>query len=209
MPDASWASHPDSDWRKALTAARKAGWSFRKFSDHAFGEITCPAGTHSMKIYSTGRGTQNVARDTLKLVTVKCEHRSDLPGTLAGLHSRLDKAERLIVAAETLIERDAVDARIQELLSEADTEVDAVTVDAVGREFDDLMDDARDLDRSLDPDFASRDPGGVLVEAQSETRQAAQTLRTVPKTHEDRDQLEARLASLQARIAACRARLAS
>ena len=207
MPDTSWARHSNTEWNKTLSAARDAGWSFQKFSSHAFGKISCPAGTHSKIIFSTGSGSENVARDTYRLITEKCEHRPDLPRTIGLLNARLDNAERLVTAAESLLDKGDVETKIQELLGEADSEVDEVATEALNERFDELVNEADAIERSLDAAVAQSEPAGLLAEASSEARDAKNTLRSIPKRHEHRDALIERLEAIQARITECRSRL--
>lgn len=207
MPDTSWAQHSNPEWQRALEAARDAGWSFQKFSSHAFGKISCPAGIHYKTIFSTGTGSDTVARDTYRMITEKCEHRLDLPETIGSLTARLERVERLVTAAETLLDRGDVETKIQELLGEAEAEVEGVATEALGQRFDQLVSEAEAIEHSLDPDVAQSEPAGLLAEAASEARGAKHALRSVPKRHEQRDALVTRLNAVQRRITECRFRL--
>lgn len=207
MPDTSWAQHPNPEWQRALEAARDAGWSFQKFSSHAFGKISCPAGIHSKIIFSTGTGSDTVARDTYRLITEKCEHRLDLPEAIGSLTARLERVERLVTAVETLLDRGDVETKIQELLGEVEAEVEAVAAEALDQRFDELVSEAEAIEHSLDPDLVHSEPADLLAEAASEARGANHALRSVPKRHEQRAALVARLDAVQRRITECRSRL--
>lgn len=95
----TWPEHPKPYWRDALSYARAHGWTFRKHSDHAFGEIRCAAGGCRVVIFSTGVAGESAAIGARKKVD-RCPHQSK--SVLESAERSLTDADRLLDAAESL-----------------------------------------------------------------------------------------------------------
>jgi hypothetical protein len=146
--DEEWPRHPKPWFRNALEKARRAGWLYRKNSSHSHGTLYCrdPAIGPCCKypVFSTGRAGENAAREVERLIS-RCQH--DLEkrrSALVNAEGQMVKAEKLIRAAEALVDRAhheqasaAAWARAVELVDLAGTsvhEVDAMLAHAVQEE---------------------------------------------------------------------------
>lgn len=124
-PTEAWPQHPEPCWRSTLDHARARGWSLKTFSGHAWGEVRCSSGQCTKKVYTTGKGSENVALGVRRLVD-RCPHQSGLSGRLDLVEDRLLKATRLVDAAEALAERGKVHERIEMLDAGAELLDDAL-----------------------------------------------------------------------------------
>ena len=124
-PTEAWPQHPEPCWRSTLDHARARGWSLKTFSGHAWGEVRCSNGHCTKKVYTTGKGSENVALGVRRLVD-RCPHQSGLSGRLDLVEDRLLKATRLVDAAEALAERGKVHERIEMLDAGAELLDDAL-----------------------------------------------------------------------------------
>ncbi len=122
----TWPEHPDAYWRVTLDHARRRGWSLRRFSGHAWGEIRCPSGACRKKVYTSGKSNENVARGVRRLVD-RCPHQVGFREVLDEIEERLVKAERLVDAAKALAGKGRVTEQLEllencvELLDEDDS----------------------------------------------------------------------------------------
>ena len=124
-PTEAWPQHPEPCWRSTLDHARARGWSLKTFSGHAWGEVRCSSGQCTKKVYTTGKGSENVALGVRRLVD-RCPHQSGLSGRLDLVEDRLLKATRLVDAAEALAERGKDHERIEMLDTGAELLDDAL-----------------------------------------------------------------------------------
>lgn len=136
----------------------------------------------------------------------KCGHGNSATANVHSAEIELTKADRLTSAAETLLKRGDVEARIEELLDNADSLVDQV---ALGKQFDDLVTRKQELTEDVDPDLRADPPRSLLDQAASRVRHVAKLLAGVPKRQPERVDLMERAESVRSRIADCRRRLAS
>lgn len=113
-PTDAWPEHPEPYWRGTLDRARSRGWSLKTFCGHAWGEVRCPNGQCTKKVYTTGKGSENVALGVRRMVD-RCPHQAGLSGVLDLVEDRLVKAARLVDAAEALAARGKAEERIEML----------------------------------------------------------------------------------------------
>lgn len=136
-PEQPWPAHPHAAWRASLEEARRQGWHLRVHSAHTFGTVHCRRGDDAsckVLIFTTGRATENVARQLAKKVS-RCPHRGvevqDSVVDLGAIGVRIGGANRLLDAATRLLDsRDEVD-RVAELLDIAEEQVAALLEAAV------------------------------------------------------------------------------
>ena len=131
--DAAWPRHPHKEWEETLAFARRCGWSLQTHSAHAFGTLRCPGGRCEIKVLSTGRGAESVARRARTKI-MRCPHVRDLSHWAVRAHDALTKSERLLEAAWALLQRDDAErefaqipddgrssmTRVDELISQID-----------------------------------------------------------------------------------------
>lgn len=201
--------HSNKEWQETLDLARLYGWPEpREARDHGGLILQCPAGDarHRIRVYSTGRGTENVARGFRKKIR-NCQHGPVAEATLGRIVQALDSAERWISAAEAQLS-----------LADAEHDLDLL-VEAIGASeellaeaeeaFDRLDRQSSELDEELeallgsprpDPSDLSDRAAGDLRDAELDLRDAP---RDAPQTQSLRDRykfLAGRLADVQARI---------
>ncbi|MFJ9369364.1 hypothetical protein ACIRRA_33770 [Nocardia sp. NPDC101769] len=116
-PEDVWPRHPSQCWRETLDYAREHGWRLVPHSGHTFGTLKCESGSCEFKIFSTGRGAENVARQARKDID-KCVHSATTTSALAVVDDLLRKANAMVEAAEAMLaKQQAEDAAL--LLDEA------------------------------------------------------------------------------------------
>lgn len=133
--DVSWPRHTNPEWRQTLKLAREHGWYFRPSDNHIFGKLQCrdaPEGQRCQQVvFSSGKGTENVAISTRQKID-RCPHavvESDealaaAPMTIGQIATTLEKAERLLRAAQSCHNEANHRAKCEELLVEADASLD-------------------------------------------------------------------------------------
>lgn len=110
--DRQWPKHPATEWRETLEMARNAGWFLMLNSDHSWGAITCNPDLDrdsrcGITVFSTGKGTESVARSFRKKID-RCRHPKKLESSTVDracfdrAQSHVQKAQRLVTAAERL-----------------------------------------------------------------------------------------------------------
>lgn len=134
-PDDEWPPHPHPEWRETLTHARSRGWRLTPHSGHSFGTLACEQGVCRITIFSTGKGSENVARTTRQDVE-RCAHGAAVGDLLSSVDDRLAKAENLVSAAEAMLAKQKAENAIV-LLEDADELLEAVWDD-----FSRLVDEA-------------------------------------------------------------------
>lgn len=138
-PADQWPKHPGSETRKALLAARREGWWLRPAGPraHIYGTLTCRApedgvrlgeGNCRLPVFSTaGPGDEDTAH-VIRKQLAGCQHEDPTsetadrevdPDRLWAAHRHMDAAEKLIAAAERLLQRQGHLDRVEELLTEA------------------------------------------------------------------------------------------
>lgn len=170
-----WPPHSQSWWRETLSLAQEWGWTLET-SGH-WGVIRCPAKICNVRIYSSGIGSENPARDARKRIT-RCQHDPTASSVLAKIEDLLIKTSRLIDAAESLSAKDATEERA-EMLGSAEEALDG---GALWDEFGRLVDDAeRHKDNALaafaEVGLEPVDPKAALDLADGRVRQARTDLR--------------------------------
>ena len=156
LADDDWA-HTDKEWRETLEIARDLGWSCRKTSNHNIRYLECPDRVCKQIVYSTGNGTENVARGTRNKVRA-CPHRN-IAAPLAAVRELLVHAERFLTAAEAMLAQDKAEDRManaleladsaDELIKEAERELESVSSQACDDEHlaakvEHMLDEAMD-----------------------------------------------------------------
>lgn len=111
--------HANKEWQKVLDLAHKLGWPDPiKARDHVDLILCCPGSgedqCNKIKIYSTGRGAESVAKSALRKVK-QCPH-GNQQDILVKVERALEAAERLISAVELRIERHEIQEEFNELL---------------------------------------------------------------------------------------------
>jgi hypothetical protein len=99
-----WPTHTHPEWRRTFEQARSAGWWFKPLTGHGFGILACSpsdgrADTCAIAVFSTGRGAENVARQTRGKI-VSCTHAAR---TDEQASPSLERAEVLLASAERLL----------------------------------------------------------------------------------------------------------
>ena len=203
-----WPPHSQSWWRETLSLAQEWGWTLET-SGH-WGVIRCPAKICNVRIYSSGIGSENPARDARKRIT-RCQHDPTASSVLAKIEDLLIKTSRLIDAAESLSAKDAAEERA-DILSMAEEALDG---GASWDEFGRLLDDAeRHNDDALaaftEVSLEPMAPDAALDLADGRVRQARTDLRTkrlptgrVRSLDDYARELRARIVAAQAASAAC------
>lgn len=213
MGETSW-SHDNKEWQKTLDLARELGWPApAQTKDHPQLILHCPGKNPQCKvrIYSTGEGTETVAISSRRKVR-NCSHR-DLAQPLVAIKSALDGAERMLDAADKLLnlenarqsEQAVLDAL--ESLAVADerlAEVDALFEAAVKE----LADASTAIDETVAAEDASKSAQELTNEAGSRLRTAKLVLRDqIPKRHAAAEAFKERHAELSDRLKQVRSRL--
>jgi hypothetical protein len=169
-PDEQWPAHNHAWWRKALAEARRARWHLLKLDGHSWGKVVCsrtiPDEAHEKVVFSTGRGSENVARDLTRMVR-RCRHPRDgeRDEDLRPAIQLLDGAERLLDAASKCLSHQAheeraaqLEVRALELLELAEANLaeaarEAGVADRLEDEFDRLVDEARAAEAQAQSDL--------------------------------------------------------
>lgn len=201
-----WPNHPLAEWRETMVIAKEAGWTFVTARGHIFGTLSCPAELCTRKVFKSGKGAENVARDTRRLIE-KCPHRPEVESAVIRVTLLLANADRLTSGVEVLIRRGQLDAEIEELLTEATQQLDEA--ESIARQFDEAV----RLSGQLEQDAAEVLQGVSAVEAMGSAsaslRQARLELRSVPTRVPEKDGLRRRLSQLEVRADRLRALLRS
>lgn len=193
-----WPRHDKQWFRDALGKARRQGWLYKVLTNHGVGVVYCQDPRQdpddepcTFAVYSTGRAGESAARELVRLVD-RCPHMppADRP-PLAQAEHHLDSAERLLEAAEALIEKlrheDAATeawAMATELLDQVEASTDEVEglmsrAAREDREAQAAAGDADDLLRSLD--HVAETPASAVEAAEYEVHQAQATLKDLPQ----------------------------
>lgn len=210
--DTSW-DHDNPEWQKTLDMARQFGWPAPvKQSNHKILWLRCSAKACSIRIFSTGAGTETKAigfRTKIK----NCAHR-DLTRPVTAVRTALDGAEMLIDASDRLLDLVDAEGHVEMLLANLDeaedqlSEIEAQFDDAAKR-YDDAQAAVADSSAGQTSTSAADEaPTALTQKAGSELRSARLTLRDeVPRAHPDWTSLHARHGELTERLAKTRARL--
>lgn len=217
-----WPRHPESWWREALPKAQQAGWWLEKYvgtSKHRWAKLKCRRtddrddAVCTIRVDSSGKGAENVARDVPKKIK-NCPHRSeDLDSPDAALQrarERLDDARALLEAVERLLEQRGAVAHARELFLdalEAGDEVERLVDAAMGSESsaaDDLAIAEEELalvsGGSADPVDGLTAVDGVLDRAQDALTSIPPKIKEARAVRADLDRLRDRAATLRGRI---------
>ena len=210
MSAADWPTHNATAWQAVLDRACALGWPAPAWTkNHPQIKLVCPAGDPkcTIRIYSTGKGTETVAVQSLRGVE-RCPHRN-IVGDIVRVDDALCSADRFVRAAETLIKRGEISAKLDELMQLIDESLDVAEAQ-MELEFDDLTttldshtQEAREL---LDADPDAVPPAEPLQKAGQHIREAMKRLARLPKKNGDVVERKERLAVLSARREAAAAR---
>ncbi len=201
-------SHTKKEWQETLDLARMYGWKSKPVSDHGGLRLSCPTGVHTIRVYSTADGTENVARS--KRNTIKsCEHRN-IADAVDRLELKLTDADRMLKAAEALAQKADAESRMQhaiEMLDEADQHLSEAEsmFDAASAS----LGQANTAIEQAPEDDVSAGGDKLLRGAGSRVREVTLTLRDLPSKHERVQSLSAWCDELRGRVDALRARPAS
>lgn len=181
-----WPRHDNKAWQAVLDRIRVLGWPRPEWtSNHPTLVMDCPASAPQCRIraFSTGKGTESVAKQALRKVD-RCPHRK-ITAELTLVDEHLASAERLIKGAATLVQRGDLDQRIDELLALATESIQSAEQALIDQEFDDVTAerDAMDHAHPHVPDDSS--PESHLSSADAPLRQARLHLRDLPEKNED------------------------
>lgn len=204
-------SHTHKEWQKTFNLARERGWPPPKEgSNHKVKHLRCPEDAIECrsKAFSTGKATEGPARTAYKKVR-NCPH--SVPTTLiAEITDSLDRADRLLTAAETQLEWKAAAAIAAEILEQAvavlqsaDEVLALVDNDSrAAMEVEYAEAEAEEVrTRSVHEDAAAQvAQGGSLREwvddAGAELGSAEGSIADIPTKHEENGTLRARLSEL-------------
>lgn len=182
MGAAEWPRHSNKAWQEVLDRARALGWPQpHRTTSHPTLILDCPERSPRCRIraFSTGNGTETVAKEALRKLD-RCPHRV-IVDELLTVDGHLRTAERLISAAQTLLERGQLDGRIDELLELASDSLDSAENALVDEEFDEAVAERDDLQRKIEDLADDTSPEELLQEASAPLRKARLQLRDLPK----------------------------
>lgn len=181
-----WPRHDNKAWQAVLDRIRVLGWPRPDWtSNHPTLVMDCPDSAPHCRIraFSTGKGTESVAKQALRKVD-RCPHRQ-ITSELALVDDHLGSAERLIKGAATLVQRGDLDQRIDELLALATESIQFAEQALIDQEFDDVTAERDAMDHAH-PDLPEdNSPEALLTSADTPLRQARLQLRDLPLKNED------------------------
>lgn len=207
LPGGNWPRHGDTYWNDVYDEARARGWTLETHSNHGTAYLTCPTGDDELgPIYSTGKSNENVAKDYLKKVR-RCPHGSlDQAAVVLRVKGHLEVAERLVKAAQHLLDRDGRNAQVEELWRAAEKEAEAADeifksgqIEHAEWWRDHEAEQARELLAST-PAEGSEQPSPVAALADREADHAEDALEDLSSKHAEYDELVARLETIRAEI---------
>lgn len=236
-PYGKWPRHDNDAWNTTYDEAKARSWRLRKHSNHNTSYLLCPTGDCELgPIWSTGKGTESVAKDYLRDVR-NCPHGEAEQTTRAQrTEDHLRWGETYADAACHQLEARSARADIEELWQEAEHQADAadqVLHGTTGDSADNLggtPGDARDDDAIMadlqakewwaehyeeqaqealaDTKLAgATDPVIVVQAAEDAAEDAADALADVSQNHDDYAPLEARLEALREKSGAIRVQI--
>lgn len=198
--------HQNKEWQITLDMAKAYGWPEpRPGTDHNTRLLACPAGVHRISIFSTGRGSENVARNFRKKIK-RCEHSPHSLNLLTNISSHLDSAERWITAAERSAAFNATEQKLEAIIEDAENlmaEVEA-EFDLLTAKLDDLNLELREL-VPTDPRPTTQ---RMTDAAHADLRTANEELRQAPSDSDQLAQLRSRHKALEGRLRTVRKTLA-
>lgn len=206
-PDDAWPKHPKPYWRDTLQYAQDHRWTFT--DEGHFGAIKCPTGVCMVRVYSTGRGGESVARQTRRKIE-RCPHGQGTPDLLATISKSLDRAARFLDAAAALLDQRDAEQAI-EMLDAVGELLDDAVWDEIGGRFTELdvsrdSADAAFHDLAVEPMPAS----DALGAADGQIKQARKDLKDAKRSSRERvREYKTRAAELQARLGDLRSRAGS
>jgi hypothetical protein len=156
-PADAWPDHSKSWFNDLFKKARGHGWSLETHSNHGTYTLLCPAGVCRLLVYSTGKGGESVAKNFGKRIE-RCIHSAATTDALTRAIEKLDQAERLLNALDTIHERDHVDSRTQSMLFDPEG-FDEDEVNELFLQVDRLTEEATAL---LDDDLKQADSGTIV-----------------------------------------------
>lgn len=204
MAESVW-NHQIKEWQETLDLARRFGWFSEKATSHGGLTLICPGAdpNHKIRVYSTGKGSEGVARTSLKRVG-RCEHR-DLRDPLGRVETALEETARLFKAAKALLDRDDAEQSMLEILEMASEQL--ASAEAAFDEASQGFDDATDLvDELLGEEGANAASSHLIGSASAHLRTAELTLRDLPPKDATVERLGAWLDELKTQRDALRAR---
>lgn len=194
-----------------LDLARSLGWPAPiKATAHGGLVLQCPAGDarHRIRIFSTGRGSERVARDARKKIQ-RCQHSPAAEAILGRIVLALDNAERWIRAAEAQQAKDDAERDLDRLVDAVEASKQLLA--QVDEEFARLVEQTRKLDEELEALLESPrpDPDQLVQRAAGDLRDAHLELREAPGDAPQLSMLRERFDGLSQRLAVVRARITS
>lgn len=220
-PFGKWPRHDNDAWNTTYDEAKARSWRLRKHSNHNSSYLICPTGDCELgPIWSTARGTENVAKDYLRDVR-NCPHGEAEQTTRAQrTQDHLRWGETYAEAATHQLDARAARDSIEGLWAEADRQADAADEVLHGRDDDAIMADlqtkewwAEHYDQRAQSTLAetelagATDPVVVVQAAEDAAEDAADALADVSEHHDDYAPLEARLDALRKKNDAIRVQI--
>jgi hypothetical protein len=202
--------HANPEWQNTLNLARQLGWPTPvKAKAHGGLVLNCPSkdGRHKVRIYSTAKGAENVARQARRKIQ-NCAHR-DLTEPLARIRISLDGAETLLNAADCLLDVAEADRDVEVILGNLDEADDQLA--GIEAEFDAAIQRGEEasfaVGEAVDPSMSGETVPALVDRAGSELRSADLRLRDdVPSAHPDWESLRGQHATLMERLRQTRER---
>lgn len=156
--------------------------------------LQCPDGTHSIRVFSTGKGSESVARSSRNKIR-NCEHR-DIKDPLGRAQTALEDAERLLGAAGALLDRGDAQTALEEALEMASEQIaDAeAAFDLAGKFFDEATERMVELLGEAGDDV---EPDQLVDNAGIRLREVKMTLRDLPPHHDEVECLKLKLEGLK------------
>ncbi|MGN9912579.1 hypothetical protein ACTMTJ_34080 [Phytohabitans sp. LJ34] len=223
-PDDKWPRHNSQWFREALDFARSAGWHFKESGGaaHIFGVVFCrKVDTNdfcSYVVFSTGEGGESAATGLRRKVE-QCRHSATGPASrLEAATVKMTKAERLVDAAERLIDAHGGQQESLEAWARASELMDAAESDTA--EIERLWEIADDADKAvaLAEEAAQEaldaaetddlDPRRIMDLAEATVSEVHQEAKSLPRSQAVRT-LKKRIQQCRTRLAVVRSRLAN
>lgn len=190
-PDDRWPQHQEKRINEAYKVARGYGWTLTKHNNHATYTLACPTGSHTRRVFSTGRAQESFAKDLLKFIH-RCPHAEPLGSKVAEAERHLDNANRILDAAELLLESRIANANVFNMANQDQTaDIAELLEEAVKLE-------SKAADRLKTANLAP-EPHEAVAAAEENLKAADNAVSPLERTHADVKKARDRLTSLRRR----------
>lgn len=205
LPTDPWPEHSKTWFKEVFKKARAHGWCLETHTSHNTFTIYCPRPPSDgerceLLIFSTGKGGDDVAQTHL-LVIERCMHGSAAVDDLIQATELLDKAERLLDAANCRLKVAAAEAVALDAIDADETEAAELLQYA-----EELAARAEDL---LGPESAHLEPSHAIDAASQALTRARGLLVNLPTHNSAVKDQRGRLKRLRVRLAELKKFLAS